>query len=159
MNTALTGKIGTNSRAQNGRRSPSFGGVWAAARFAHGPGARHPTPAVAQALPTASPRSAGARAAALCCPEHRFRSQIGCCTSAGAARLRGQLPRRSSAGALLFIVGDAHAACRTQFATAEDLASWGSCRCPDQSLRTLAPFSRPRRPRGAPQPCPWVATR
>lgn len=54
----------------NARLSAARGGVWRAARGTDGPGAWPPTLTTIQAPPTAAPRCAGARAAALCCPEH-----------------------------------------------------------------------------------------
>ena len=66
--------------------------------------------------------------AALCCPEHRLRAQIGPCTPAGAAASSGELPRRSIAGAHASALRSSHAACRTKLSTGGDLASARSCR-------------------------------
>ena len=101
------------------------GGVWRAARGADGPGAWPPPLKTTQGPPTAAPRCAGARAAALCCPDRCLRAQIGLRTPACVARPRGEPPRRSMAGAREHGFRGPHAAWHAKLRSGKNLASPG----------------------------------
>ena len=88
-------------------------------------GALRATLKTTQDPPTAAPRCVGARAAALCCPDGRLRAQIGLRTPAGVARSRGELPRRSMAGAREHDFWGPRAAWHAKLRSGKNLASPG----------------------------------
>ena len=107
-----------------------------------------------QAVPTATPRCAGARAAALCRPEHCLRAPITPCTRAAAANFGGAPPRRSLAGACAPASRGSHAACRLKLTAGKNLASPASRSPRDAAGITRGRVSRGRRRRGGALPRP-----